>query len=420
MLERYYFQPKTIDRIRANWLGSSIERYAEWLEQGGYASRNIYRRVPILCHFGRFAQENGARSLEQAALLVERFAQDWLSRHTPASGSIIAAKKVMEDAHNPVNQMFSLVLPEHVGGGRHPKPDPFRNEAPGFFAYLSQEKGLKPSSLQYYRHYLNKFSDFLSRQGILSLKEISVATLSAFVVDAAPNLSPNSRRNLCGTVKVFLRYCHRENILPNALDQAVEMPQAYRLATLPRAIGWDDVRRMLDQVDRRSVQGRRDYAILLLLVTYGLRAHEVAALTLEDIDWQRDRLLVPERKAGHSTAYPLAGVVGKAILDYLQHGRPQTEDRHLFFRILAPIVPIQSSAVSSCVVSYLHKAGITVYRAGSHTLRHTCVQRLVDADFSLKTVGDYVGHRSPSSTAIYTKIATEALRQVALGDGEDL
>ncbi|MHB1927710.1 MAG: tyrosine-type recombinase/integrase [Leptospirillum sp.] len=420
MLERYYYQPKTIDRIRANWLAPSIERYVEWMEKEGYSPRNFYRRVPILCHFGDYAQKNGAQSLEQAALLVEAFAKDWLSKHPPSNGSPLAAAKIMEDARNPVNQMFRLVVPNYTGGGRHTKPDPFRNEAPGFFTYLSQEKGLKPSTLFLYRHYLIRFSDFLSRQGILSLKEISVATLSAFVVDVAPNLSPNSRRNLCGTVKVFLRYCHRENILPNALEQAVEMPQAYRLATLPRAIGWEDVRRMLDQVDRRSVKGRRDYAILLLLVTYGLRAHEVAALTLEDIDWQRDRLLVPERKAGHSTAYPLAGVVGKAILDYLQHGRPKTEDRHLFFRVLAPIVPIQSSAVSSCVVTYLHKAGITVYRAGSHTLRHTCVQHLVDADFPLKTVGDYVGHRSPSSTAIYTKIATEALREVAMGDGEAL
>ena len=177
---------------------------------------------------------------------------------------------------------------------------------------------------------------------------------------------------------------------------------------------------MLEAVDRRTVRGRRDYAILLLLVTYGLRGHEVAKLTLDDIDWQRERLRVPERKAGHSTAYPLAGVVAEALIDYLQHGRPNTPDRHLFFRALAPCRPITNAAVSSSVADYLRNAGVKVHRPGAHTLRHTCVQRLVDAEFPLKTIGDYVGHRSPSSTEIYTKVALASLREVAMGDGEAL
>lgn len=420
MLERYYYQPKTVDRIRANWLCPSIERYVEWLEKEGYAPRNVYRRVPILCHFGRFSQEHGCQSLEQAALLIEPFAQDWLANHPPSTKTPETIRKILKGACNPVNQMFRLVLPTHAGGGRRSKPDPFREEIPGFFPFLKEERGLKLSSLDHYRHSLNRFSAFLSRQKIASVKKISAPLLAAFVVDAAPGLSPSSRRNLCGVVRVFLRYCHREKILMTPLEDAIEMPQSYRLAELPRSIEWDEVRQMLDQVDRRTIRGRRDYAILLLLVTYGLRAYEVAALTLDSLDWKRDRLIVPERKAGHSTVYPLAGVVGKAILDYLQQGRPKTEDRHLFFRTLAPRLPLRSSAIGQSAGFYLRKAGVTVRRAGAHTLRHTCVQRLVDADFPLKTIGDYVGHRSPSSTGIYAKIATEALREVAMGDGEVL
>jgi integrase len=173
-------------------------------------------------------------------------------------------------------------------------------------------------------------------------------------------------------------------------------------------------------VDRRTQTGKRDYAILLLLVTYGLRAHEVAALTLDDLDWSNSRMRVPERKAGHSTAYPLSTIVGEAILDYLENGRPQTPDRHVFFRSAAPCAPIGHAAISTRAGHYLRKAGIQVPRPGSHTLRHTCVQRLVDADFSFKTIGDYIGHRSPASTQIYTKVAVEALRQIALGDGEEV
>ncbi|HUF08555.1 MAG TPA: site-specific integrase [Rhodothermales bacterium] len=177
---------------------------------------------------------------------------------------------------------------------------------------------------------------------------------------------------------------------------------------------------MLEGVDRRTPVGKRDYAILLLLVTYGLRAGEVAGLRLDDIHWRNDRLRIPERKAGHSTAYPLSSIVGEAILDYLKHGRPQTKLRHVFLRIMAPVKPIGSAAVSDRAGHYLRRAGVQVHRPGSHTLRHTCVQRLVDADFSLTTIGDYVGHRSPSSTQIYSKVAIEALRQVALGNGEEV
>ena len=112
--------------------------------------------------------------------------------------------------------------------------------------------------------------------------------------------------------------------------------------------------------------------------------------------------------------------MGEAIVAYLKSGRPQTDHRCLFFRHLAPHVPLTHAAVSGRASHYLHKAGVCVRRAGSHTLRHTCVQRLVDSGFPLKTIGDYVGHRSASSTEIYAKVAVETLRDIALGDGEAL
>jgi len=219
---------------------------------------------------------------------------------------------------------------------------------------------------------------------------------------------------------VFLRYAYREGVIGSDLSKTVEWPQVYRLSTIPRSISWTEVGRVLAGIDRRTACGKRDYAMLLLLVTYGLRGRDVAALTLDDIDWKRERLAVPERKAGHSTAFPLSKTVGEAILDYLQHGRPKTTDRHVFFRSAAPVGPIGSAAVSASAARCLLRAGVQVPRPGSHTLRHTLVQRLVDFDFGLKEIGDFVGHRSPASTQIYGKVAIEALRQVALGDAEEV
>ena len=298
--------------------------------------------------------------------------------------------------------------------------DPFLTETPGFFTYLREERGLRETSIPNYGHYLRIFEAFLIRIGVQRLAELSPAILSAFVTEAGSGMSKPSMTGMCGAVRVLMRYAHREGAIARDLSRAVEAPRMYRLSSVPRSISSDDVRLMLESVDRRGALGKRDFAMLLLLVTYGLRAREVAALTLDDIDWERERLFVPERKAGHCTAYPLSGVVGEAVLDYLRNARPSTQQRQVFLRTVAPRVPVASAVVANRAAYYLRKAGIRVRRPGSHTLRHTCVQRLIDAQFPLKTVGDYVGHRCASSTEIYIKVDIESLREVAIGDGEAL
>ena len=145
--------------------------------------------------------------------------------------------------------------------------------------------------------------------------------LAAFVAERrAVGLAKTTVRQTCGMLRVFLRYGHREGVLRQDLSGTVDWPQVYRLSDVPRSISWAEVERVLAGVDRRTPCGKRDYAILLLLVSYGLRGREVAALTLDDIDWKRERLAIPERKAGHSTAFPLSTVVGAALVDYLRHG----------------------------------------------------------------------------------------------------
>ncbi len=292
---------------------------------------------------------------------------------------------------------------------------------PGFYDYLAAERGVRPATIGNYQHYLSSFESYLDRIGIAKLSELAPAILTAFVAErAASGLGKATIRDGCGVLRVFLRYAHREGAIATDLSGVLDRAQFYRLSTIPRSITWEEVGQVLAGVDRRTPAGKRDWAIMLLLVTYGLRAREVAALTLDDVDWKRERLKVPERKAGHSTAFPLSASVGEALVDYLRNGRPATDSRRVFFRAVAPVEPIGHAAVSVRARHYLLKAGIEVPRPGSHTLRHTCVQRLVDADFTLKTIGDFVGHRSARSTEIYAKVAVEPLREVALGDGEEV
>jgi site-specific recombinase XerD len=372
--------------------------------------------VPIVFAFGEFGRSRGAQTIAELPSHVEAFVAERVADHHRRTRS---TRPMAKEVRGPIEQLLSVVLSGFEPTGRRPHPQPFVDVVPGFFDYLVEERGLRPASIHGYRHHLDRFEAYLARIGLLSIGELSPTVLSAYIVErAGSGLAKSTVGGSAGVLRVFLRYAHREGVLGADLSGAVGWPQVYRLSNIPRSISWDDVNRVLASVDRRTEAGRRNYAILLLLVTYGLRGREVAALSLDDIDWKNDRLRVPERKAGHSTAFPLSPVVGEAILDYLRHGRPETSDRHLFFRAVAPRRPIGAAAVSSLCRAYLLSAGVDVPRPGSHTLRHSAVQRLIDADFDLKTIGDFVGHRSSRSTEVYAKVAVEALREVALGDGE--
>jgi integrase/recombinase XerD len=422
MLEKYYVRPTTIDRLHESWITSAVEQYVTWMAERRYADDSVSRRIPILVSFGEFAKAHGASEVKDLPDHVEPFVQAWIRERAGGRRSARRRKQLGDEVRNPVRQMLRLAVPGYIGRGRLLKPDnPFERQAPELLRYLTEEKGLRQSSIHHYKFYLRQFAAYLERIGIDDLARLSPTLLSGFIAEyAPPRVSWSTVRNACGVLRVFLRYLNREGVVAKDFSSLVEFPQSYRHASVPRSISWEQVERVLAGIDRRSASGKRDYAMLLLLATYGLRGAEVASLTLDDIDWRNERLKIRERKAGNTTTYPLSAVVGAAIVDYLKNGRPATTCREVFMRIWAPVAPIGSAAVVARAAYFIRKAGISVPRAGSHVLRHSCVQRLLNAHFSLKHIGDYVGHRSASSPQIYGKIAVEQLREVALGDGEDV
>ena len=420
MLEKYFIKPETSDRIRDSWLGEPIENYVCWLSENGYAARNIHRRVPMLMHFAEFARNSGASTWEELPGLVNAFVEHWIATRRRHGRSNKAKRHVASAARVPVVQMLRLLLPNYSGPGRIPTPLPFIHSAPGFFDYLRKERGLSQSSIQHYAINLSRFEIYLNKIGLQELSSLSPAVLSAFTVESGSQFGKNTISVLCSHVRCFLSYLYRQGLLDRDLSANVDAPRIYRLSGVPRSISWGEVQHLLETVDRRSPVGKRDFAIMLLLVSYGLRAREVAALTLDSIDWQRQRLQVPDRKAGHNTAFPLSSVVGDAIIDYLKFARPESSHRTLFLQVPAPFRPVTHSVISESIGRRLRKAGINVPRPGSHTLRHTCVQRLIDRQFPLDVIGDYIGHSSPSSTEIYTKVNLNTLRDVAVAGREEL
>lgn len=421
MLADYFVRSQTVERIRSSWIGSAIEQYLARLEEQGYATRRLAQRVPILVRFGEFAQTKGAQSYAELPIYLNPFVEFWVKRPGHQQSVTPPRRSHTDVVNRRIEAMLRVVVPGFVGHTRRRvSNEPFADRAPGFFMYLRQERGLRESTLGWYGNHLRQFDAYLTQRGIQDLRGLSPDTVSGFLTDRAQGLRPSYLRIRGTVLRMFLCYLHRAGVVPRDLSRSVEGAPIYRLAKIPRAITADEVNQMLGGVDRQTVIGRRDYAILLLLVTYGLRAREVAALTLDNLDWRHDRLRIPERKGGHSTAYPISRLVGEAIIDYLKHGRPKTTSRYVFLHVTYPRGPITHVAVADRAAHYLHKAGIAVPRAGSHTLRHTCVQRLVDAGWPLKQIGDYVGHCNPRSTEIYSKVALHTLREVACGDGEEV
>ena len=419
MLEHYFTKPETADRIRETWIGKSIEEYVVWLSDQGYAARTVHRRVPLLRRFGEVAWVQGARELKDLPDHVETFIDTWIREHKRRATKKRDMSSIRKDIRRPVEQFLKIVVRGYTGNSKR-RREPFSNTVPAFFSYLRNERGLGEISIRRYFLHLRRLEKYLAKISLSDLSTLSPIILSSFISEIGRSLGKWAMRELCCVLRVFLRYLYQERVIARDLSHTIEAPHIYRLSEVPRSISWGEVAFLLETIDRRTPTGKRDYAIFLLLITYGLRASEVSKLTIDDIDWERERLYILARKAGHSTAYPLSAMVGEAIIDYIKYGRPKTPDRHLFFRAYAPRTPITHRAISSLASHYIRRAGIKVARPGSHTLRHTCAQRLVDANFSFKLIGDYVGHRSSSSTEIYTKVDIEALRKVACENEEEV
>lgn len=417
MLEHYFIRPETVDRIRGSWLGHAIEKYVTWLSEHAYKARCVHHRVPLLVAFGAFARRRGAESVELLSDHLDAFVRSQLRHRACPCRSKSARQVYIRDIRRPIEQFLQVVqfgeAKSCSGVSR-----PFANWAPGFFGHLRDERGLSPVTIEGYARQLVLLDRFIAKRGVVDPGALSATVFDAFLAERRIRVCARSLGTTCAALRAFLKYLFRESIVPRDLSAMVDGPRTYALSEVPRSIRAEDVQRMLGTVDRRSVIGRRDFAMLQLLAVYGLRAREVAALTLDDVDWKAGVVHVRARKAGHAGIYPLVSEVGEAVLDYLRHGRPETSDRRLFFRTVAPRTPVAHPIVSTRVKLYLLKAGIDVARPGSHTLRHSCAQRLVDAEFSLKVIGDFLGHRHASSTRVYSKVALEALREVALGDGE--
>jgi integrase/recombinase XerD len=259
--------------------------------------------------------------------------------------------------------------------------------------------------------------DFLRqlRRGRKSIARATVRDVDAFVQKLATRLSKRTVADTCSSLRAFLRFLRVTGRLPADLASGVIAPR-YRIDERPpRTLAWKDVQQILRSISRTEAPGRRDFAIVLLLATYGLGAAEVLGIRLEDLDWRVGVLRVRRPKTKVPIELPLLPAVAKALTAYLRWERPPAKSVHsLFLRKNMPYEPITSAAIRYRIRYYAQLAGIPAKVIGAHAFRHSHASRQIDSGANVKVVSDILGHRSSSSTSVYVRVALNRLRAVTL------
>jgi site-specific recombinase XerD len=278
-------------------------------------------------------------------------------------------------------------------------------------AYLVTERDLAAASRRSYLGVACRFLTWLHEEcKDISLGSLDAARVSAFVALECGRRAPGSASSTTTGMRSLLRFLYLHGLTPALLSAAVPSPAGWALASVPRYLSYEQVRALLASCDRSSAVGRRDFAVLTVLVRLGLRAGEVARLEFGDVDWRRGELGV-RVKGGRVERLPLPVDVGEAIVAWLRDGRPRAGGTTVFCRLRAPHGALTAGAVSAVVRHAAKRAGMAPI--GAHRLRHTAATTMLRAGASLVEVGRVLRHRRPHTTAVYAKVDFAALSELA-------
>ena len=289
---------------------------------------------------------------------------------------------------------------------------PFASQLNAFVTWMREERGLTPCTIEQWRYRTANFLCWCSETkrdlATLTPEDIDVY----FVTYGAARWARVSAGHIAKMLRVFFRHAAARGACPAKLASSIQSYRCYQLETLPYALDWADVQRLIATTSGSTEVDVRDRAILLLLAVYGLRRGEVAALHLEHVDLLERQLHIARLKRRQPQIYPLVPVVAHALKQYIEGARPPVDQPQVFIRAQAPRRPISSGAIYNIVSGRLRSLNVTAAHLGPHALRHACASKMLADGLTLKEIGDHLGHRSTSSTRIYTKVDMAHLREV--------
>lgn len=284
-----------------------------------------------------------------------------------------------------------------------------------FLRHQQRTRGSCEHTLRHHGRYIRQFLDVALGDGALDLTRMCAFDVVQFVSAQTAVYRPRTVKQVASSLRLFFRFLRAAGLTDARLDEAVPTVAGWRLSILPRSLTEEQHQKLLSSLDGSTACARRDRAIILCLSALGIRAGEVAALELEDVEWRAGTVHVRTRKTGRGALLPLPRDAGRAIVAYLRTGRPETSDRHVFVVHRGAVgAAISGSLVARVVRQALLRAGITAPTYGAHLLRHTLATRMVRGGARLDEIADVLGHRSLNTTGIYAKVDLTSLADVAL------
>jgi integrase/recombinase XerD len=388
-------------------LASHISSFTKSLENQGYSQESSHVQTRLVADFSRWLKQTHAALPAITDQHIPRYLRYRARHRRRRSSDTCVLKRVLDFLRHQgaIDELQRVPV----------EAKPFQQLLDKYTVYLQQERVLSTESVETYVPFAEVFLRvcFRDRKQI-HLGSLRAAHVIAYVQGQVKCLHLARAKMMVTALRSFLRYLLYCGAVTRDLAAAVPTVANWSMASIPRAISVEHAHAALASCDRQRATGSRDYAILLLLARLGLRAGEIVALKLEDIDWHSGTLNV-HGKGGRGCPMPLPPDVGAAIADYLQKGRPHNTSRSVFLRGVAPMGEFHGQeAIGSIVTRALERAGVETPHKGAHQFRHRLACDLLRQGASLAEIGELLRHRRPETTAIYAKVDLAALRTLGL------
>ena len=385
-------------------LGTLMDGYAVWLHEQRYTWRSGRYELRMAGRVADYLKERAVCRIEDLTHQHLDECHSWFRQKFPEeAGSVVVLMRFL-----------------HKAGYVDPPPpslpsNPADVHVNAFMAHLDEVRGYAPSTIRRQGQIAAEFLTWLElSDNPQRLSALAITDLEGFIQHLSKRMGRAGLQKPIAIMRNFLRFLAAEGTVPVGLDGMIERPRVYRQEQLPRSLPWPTVEAFLSSIDRKSNIGKRDYAMFVLMTTYGLRACDVVALTLDDFHWREGQIHIRQAKTGKPLELPLTDEVGLAIQDYLKRVPRHGDHREIFLRLRAPAGTLKSTGVIEAFQAWSYRSGLAIPFKGVHCIRHSYALRLLRQGTPLKTIGDLLGHRSPESTTAYLRLATEDLRTVAL------
>lgn len=397
MLEEFL---QTNKRIQGPWV-RYLRTFATSLKDDGYVDASVKAKLWCLADFGRWMERKGLTvanvNEHEVAAYVRRHQQvgrgdpktfEQFLEHLRKRG-VVSSRKLARD-RSPLADIL----------GRHER-------------HLRSERGLVSVTILNYQSLVRKFLVEHFREGPFLFRKMKPSDISDFVLRHGPSMSARRAQLMTTAFRSFFRFLFQRGELQTDLAASVPTVADWRLSTVPKYLTSEEVERLLRACNRRTATGRRDYAILLLLARLGLRAGEVVALLLDDINWRAGEIVIRGKGLFHDRM-PLPPDVGEALTSYLHGDRPICPTRRVFIRRKAPHRGFAGSAALTTIVRHaLDRADLHPVLKGAHLLRHSLATSMLRSGATMGEIGEVLRHRIPNTTEIYAKVDFDGLRSLA-------